>query len=80
MSLRIIIKADQISRWITERNGTAVRRRGTDADVRILFGETSADYETISVDELLEAMKFHNLVMLVDQEPGKTHHKIYQHS
>ena len=80
MSLRIIINADKITRWITERNGTPARRHGTDADVRILFGETSADYETITVDELLETMKFHNLVMLVDQEPGKTYNKIYQHS
>jgi hypothetical protein len=80
MSLRIIIKADQIAQWITQRNGTPARRRGSDTDVRVLFGENTVEYEPISTDELLETMKFHNLVMLVDQEPGKTHHKIYRHS
>ena len=80
MSLRIIIKPTQISEWITARNGTPVRRQGTDADVRVLFGDTAAGYEPISIDELLEAMKFNNLAMLVDQEPGKTQHKFIQHS
>ena len=80
MSLRIIVKPQQIESWITERQGTPVRRRGTDADLRIAFGATVADYQPITLDELIEAMKFHRLVLLVDQEPGKTFHKIYQHS
>jgi hypothetical protein len=79
MSLRILVQPDQIKAWLTERNGTPARRRGSDTDVRIVFGETSADYPPITVDELLEAMKFHHLAMLVDQEPGKTFHKFYQH-
>lgn len=79
MSLRVIVKTDQINRWIFDRNGTPARRRGTDADVCIAFGQPSADFEPISVDELIEAMKFHHLVMLVDEEAGKTTHRIYQH-
>ena len=80
MSLRIIVKPQQIQSWISERNGIPARRRGTDTDVHILFGETDADYEPIGVDELIETMKFHHLVLLVDQEAGKTFHKIYRHS
>jgi hypothetical protein len=80
MSLRIIVKPQQIQTWITERNGTPARKRGTDNDLRIVFGEAAADYDPISMDELIEAMKFHNYVMLVDQEAGKTYHRIFQHS
>jgi hypothetical protein len=78
MSLRIILKPDQITQWITDRAGTPARRHGSDTDFRILFGETPADYTPVSLDELLEAMKFHHLVMLVEQQPGQTHHQIYQ--
>ena len=80
MSLRIIVKPQQIQNWITERNGTPARKRGTDNDLRIVFGEAATDYDPISMDELIEAMKFHNFVMLVDQEAGKTFHRIFQHS
>ena len=80
MSLRVIVKPHQIQSWIAERNGTPARRRGSDTDLRILFGETSGDYEPITVDELIEAIRFRHLVLLVDQESGKTFHKIYQHS
>lgn len=80
MPLRVIVKPQQIQSWIAERRGAPGRRRGTDTDLRILFGETAADYEPITVDELIEAMKFHHLVLLVDQETGKTFHRIYQHS
>ncbi len=79
MSLRVIVKADQIENWITDRRGTPARKRGTDTDLRVLFDESPADYEPISVDELFEAMRFHHLVMLVDQEAGKTTHRIYPH-
>jgi len=80
MSLRIIVKPEQIEHWMNERRGTPTRRRGTDADLRIVFGATDADYDPITVDELVEAMKFHHLVLLVDQEPGQTFHRIVQHS
>jgi len=80
MSLRIITKPTQISEWITGRNGTPARRRGSDKEFRVVFGEAPSEYELVNVDELLEGMKFNNLVMLVDQEPGKTFHKIYAHS
>ena len=80
MSLRIIVKPQQIQNWITERNGTPARKRGTENDLRICFDEPALDYEAISMDELIEAMKFRNLVMLVDQESGKTYHRIFQHS
>jgi hypothetical protein len=80
MSLRIITKPQQIQTWIAERHGTPIRKRGSEADVRIMFDKPNADYEPISIDELIEAMRFHHLVMLVDQEDGKTFHKIYQHS
>lgn len=80
MSLRIITKPTQISQWITGRNGTPARRHGSDKDFRILFGAATSEYELVSVDELLEGMKFNNLVMLVDEESGKTFHKIYAHS
>jgi hypothetical protein len=80
MSLRIIVKPHQIQGWISDRQGTPTRRRGTDTDLRIAFGETEADYDPIGLDELIETMKLHRLVLLVDQESGKTFHKIYQHS
>jgi hypothetical protein len=80
MSLRIIVKPQQVQNWISERNGTPARKRGTENDLRILFDEPASDYEPISMDELIEAMKFHNFVMLVDQEAGKTYHRIFQHS
>ena len=80
MSLRIILKPDQISKWITDRNGTPVRRRDSDTDLKIQFGDSASNYEPVSMDDLLDAMKIHHLVMLVDQEAGKTFHKIYQHS
>jgi hypothetical protein len=80
MSLRIIVKPQQIENWITERRGRPVRRRGTDTDLGIAFGEPGPDCEPITVDELIEAMKFHRLVLLVDQEAGKTFHRILQHS
>jgi hypothetical protein len=79
MSLRIIIQPDQIRHWIAERRGRPARKRGTDTELRILFDRDDADYEPITVDELLEAMRFHHFVLLVDQEPGKTFHKFIRH-
>jgi hypothetical protein len=89
MSLRIIIKADQIRNWIEERRGQPARRRNTDADVAVLFGGDSpdsakatsgrADYEPVSIDDLLEAVRFNHLVLLVDQEAGNTYHRFIQH-
>jgi hypothetical protein len=85
MSLRIIVKTEQIRRWIEERRGTPVCRRNTDDDLAVLFdGDKSAtadgpDYDTLSVHELIEAMKLNHLVLLVDQEAGKTFHKFLQH-
>jgi hypothetical protein len=74
MSLRIILKPEQISQWITDRNGTPVRN---DDGYRITFGPTT-DLK-LTMDELLDAMKLNHLVMLVEQEAGKTFHKIYGH-
>jgi hypothetical protein len=79
MSLRIIVKSDQIRKWIEDRCGTPARRRNTDDDVTVLFDGDKSDYETVSVDDLLEAMRFNHLVLLVDQEAGKTFHKFIQH-
>jgi hypothetical protein len=80
MSLRIIVKSAQIQNWIVERGGKPARRRNTDDDLVVLFDGDKPEYETVSVDELLEAMRLNHLVMLVDQEPGKTYHKFVQHS
>jgi hypothetical protein len=79
MSLRIIVKANQIQHWIEERRGTPARRRNTDADVAVLFGADKPDYEAVTVDDLLEAMRLNHLVLLVDQEAGNTFHKFIQH-
>jgi hypothetical protein len=80
MSLRIIVKSDQIRSWIEERKGRPARRRNTDDDPTLLFdGNTKPEYETLSVDELLEAMKANHLVLMVDQEPDKTFFKFIQH-
>ena len=57
----------------------AVRRRNTDDDLAVLFDGDKADYETLSVDELIEAMKLNHFVLLVDQEAGKTFYKFIQH-
>jgi len=79
MSLRIIIKPIQIQKWITERCGTPARRRGTDADLAVLFDQANPEFEAISFDELSETMRFNRLVFLVDQEPDKKFHKFVQH-
>jgi hypothetical protein len=79
MSLRIIVKTEQIRGWIVERHGTPVCRRNTDDDLAVLFGGSTADYETLSIDELIEAMKLNHLVLLVDQEAGKTFYRFIQH-
>jgi hypothetical protein len=79
MSLRIIVKADQIRNWIEERRGTPARRRNSDADVAVFFDGGRADYEPVSVNDLLEAMRLNHLVLLVDQEAGKTFYKFIQH-
>jgi hypothetical protein len=75
MALRILFKPDQVARWIADRNGTPVRHGD---EFRIAFEPTTD--EKLTVDELLDEMKLRHLVMLVEQEPGKTFHKIYAHS
>jgi hypothetical protein len=80
MSLRVIYRPERVQRWLTERNGSPARRRGTDTDLRVLFDAQNGDYEPMGIDELIETMRFHHLVMLVDDEAGKTFHKFYQHS
>ncbi len=80
MSLRIIIRPDQIKSWMAERHGRPVRRRGSERDVQILFDSPVGDYEPITFEELIETMKFHHLSLMVDQEPGKTFHQFYQHA
>ncbi len=80
MSLRVIVNPQQIQSWIAERHGTPARRRGTDGDLAMLFDGGKPDYEMLNVDELIEAMKFNHLVLLVDQEAGNTFHKFIQHS
>jgi hypothetical protein len=81
MSLRVIYRPEQVQRWLTDRSGSpAARRRGTDTDLRVLFDAENGDYEPISIDELIEAMRFHHLVMLVDDDPAETFHKFHQHS
>lgn len=80
MSLRIITQPAQISQWIADRNGIPVRRHAGKTDLQIVFTPPGDDFETLTIDELLQAMKFDRLVMLVDQEPGKTFYKLYAHS
>ncbi len=75
MSLRILVKPDQVQKWIVERNGTPARRVGSDADLRLLFDKGNSDCEPITVDELIETMRFNHLAILVDQEPGKTFYR-----
>jgi hypothetical protein len=79
MSLRIIIKSAQIGGWINERNGRPALRRDTDADLAVLFDGDKADYETLGLDELIEVMTANRLVLMVDQEAGKTFHKFVRH-
>ena len=78
--LRIIVKSNQSRSWIEERKGRPARRRNSDDDPTLLFDEDKADYETLSVDELLEAMKANHLVLMVDQEPDKTFFKFIRHN
>ncbi len=78
MSLRIIIHPDRIHDWITQRHGTPAHQRGTDSAPRILFGPGHDEYDKLTVDELIEAMKFHHLVLLVDEAPGQTFHKFVE--
>ena len=78
MSLRILVKPNQIQNWLSDRKGTPARKRGSESDLRVLFGEGNGEYEPISIDELIETMKFSHLVLLVDQEAGKTFHKFVE--
>lgn len=78
MSLRIIIQPDQVAAWINARQGTPVRQRGTDTNLRIAFGEPPADCEPISMEELLETMKFGHRALLIDEEPGRTFHQFVE--
>lgn len=78
MALRIITKPDQIDSWIADRNAKPVRRRGTDYDLSLFFGDVPNDYELLSPAEFAEAMKLSHHVLLVDQEPGKTFHKFVE--
>jgi hypothetical protein len=78
MSLRMLTKPDQVHTWIAARRGVPARRRGTDADLRIQFDNEEGEYERITVDEMIETMKFKHLVLLVDQEAGKTFHRFVE--
>lgn len=80
MSLRIIAKSAQIQRWITDRNGTPARKRGSDSDLRVLFGSDNGGYDPISIDDLVEIINSHHLVLMVEEEPGKTFHKFVNRS
>jgi hypothetical protein len=87
MSLRIIVKTNQIRSWIEERKGRPARRRNSDDDPTVLFdGDNKSatadktEYETLSVDEFVEAMKANHLVLLVDQEPDKAFFKFIRHN
>ena len=75
MSLRIILNPEQISKWIADRQGAPVKNED---GYRIAFEPTTD--QKLTVDELLDEMKLRHLVMLVEQEPGKTFHRIYAHS
>ena len=78
MSLRIIVKSEQIRGWIEERHGRPARRRNTD-DLAVLFEGDKAEYEMLSIEELIEAMRANRLVLLVDQEADKTYCEFIQH-
>jgi hypothetical protein len=79
MSLRILVKPNQIQNWIAERCGMPARRRNTDADLAVLFDGEKPEYETLSFDDLIETMRLNHLVLLVDQEADKKFHKFVQH-
>ena len=79
MSLRVIIKRDQIRKWIEVRHGQPARRRNTDADLAVLFDGDKPEYVPLSVDEMIEAMRANHLVLLVDQEPDKTFYRFIKH-
>lgn len=75
MSLRIISQPEHVTEWITQRHGTPARQRGTAAGWCVVFGNDFGDHEPLTVDDLIEAMKFHHLVLLVDELPGQTFHR-----
>ena len=79
MSLRMIIQPAQVAAWITARQGAPVRRRGSDTDVQILFGQLPAgNYESLSLEELLETMKVQHRALLVDETAGRTFHRFVE--
>ena len=80
MSLRILVRPQPIADWITERSGTPARKRGSDTELTVLFGDERGDYDRISMDELMQTMKFHHLVVLVEQQPGSMFHRFIQHA
>ena len=75
MSLRIIVKPDQVKNWITQRQGTIARKRGTDAEFHILFDAPPADCEPVAMDDFLTGLQLSHQVLLVDEAPGKTYHR-----
>lgn len=78
MALRVITKPEQIDAWIAARKAIPARRRGSDYDLSLVFGNVPPDYETLAPGEFAEAMKFGHQVLLVDQEPGKTFHRFIE--
>jgi hypothetical protein len=78
MSLRVIVQPQHIQDWITKRNGTPARIKGTNAELRILFGAPVNDVEPLPMDEFLQILHDERLVMLVDEEPQKVFHKFIQ--
>ena len=79
MSLRMIIQPAQVAAWITARQGTPARRRGSDTDVQILFGQPVApDYEALRIEDLLETMKVQHCALLVDDTAGRTFHRFVE--
>ena len=75
MSLRILIKPEEISNWITRRSAQPARRRGADAEYCLLFDAPPADCETLTMDDFLTGLRLNHQVLLVDEDPGKTFHR-----
>lgn len=75
MSLRVLIQTQHIRQWLADRQGTPARRRGTENEFAIWFDPPPPEFEPLTPEEFVAAMRLNHQVLLVDDEPGKTYYR-----
>jgi hypothetical protein len=79
MALRTLVDPTKIRRWIEERHGAPVRRKDGEDGFTVSFWKGDGILEPVTWEDFLQTFRDERLVMLVDDEAGKTFHRIYRH-